>query len=110
MVLVFFVPVYPRHRSVGVTELLIKLRDDLGGIFTPPTLISTRTVRIYDLPLGWIDKDQFRITQEQWGRKVEKVVDTQADGKWVIPAPLSTLASSSSYGSNRPTSFSNALQ
>jgi len=110
VVLVFSVPVYPRHWSVGVTELQIKLGDDLGGTFTLPTLISTRTVRTYDLPLGWIDEEQFRITQDQWGRKVEKVVDTQTDGKWVVLAPLSPSASSSSYGSNRPTSFSNALQ
>ncbi|KAF9644555.1 hypothetical protein BDM02DRAFT_3102756 [Thelephora ganbajun] len=108
VVLVSSVPVYPRHWSVGVTELLIKLGDDLGGILTPPALISTRTVRTHDLPLGWIDEEQFKIVQEQWGRKVEKVVDTQTDGKWVVLAPLS--ASSSSYRRNRPTAFSNALQ
>ena len=108
-VLVFSIPVYPRHWSVGATELLIKLGDDLGGIFTSPTLISTRTVRTFDLPLRWIDEEQLKIIQEQWGRKVEKVADTQADGKWVVLAPLSTSASSSSRR-NRPTSFSNALQ
>jgi len=110
VVLAFSVPVYPRHWSVGVTELLIKLGDDLGGIFTSPTLISTRTVRTFDLPLRWIDEDQLKIIQEQWGRKVEKVADTQTDGKWVVLAPLSASASSSSYRRNRPTSFSNALQ
>ena len=108
--LVFSVPVYPRHWSVGVTELLIKLGDDIGGIFTSPTLISTRTVRTFDLPLRWIDEDQLKVTQEQWGRKVEKVADTQTDGKWVVLAPLSASASSSSSRANRPTSFSNALQ
>jgi hypothetical protein len=110
VVLVFSVPVYPRHWSVGVTELLIKLGDDLDDIFTLPTLISTRTVRTFDLPLRWIDEDQLMTIQEQWGRKVEKVVDTQTDGKWVVLAPLSASASSSSYRRNRPTSFSNALQ
>lgn len=110
VVLVFSVPVYPRHWSVGVTELLIRLGGDVGGIFTPSTLISTRTVRTYDLPLGWIDEEQFRVSQEQWGRKVEKVVDTQTDGKWVVLAPLSVSASSSSSRTNRHTSFSNALQ
>lgn len=108
--LVFSVPVYPRHWSVGVTELLIKLRGDLNGAFTLPTLISTRTVRTFDLPLRWIDEDQLNIVQEQWGRKVEKVADTQTDGKWVVLAPLSVLASSSSSRRNRLTSFSNALQ
>ena len=110
VVLLFSVPVYPQHWSVGVTELLIKLGDHIDGIRTLPTLISTRTVRTYDLPLGWIDEEQFKITQEQWGRKVEKVADTQTDGKWVVLAPLSTSGSSSSYRRNRPTSFSNALQ
>ena len=109
VVLVFSVPVYPRHWSVGVTELLVKIGDDLGGIRTSPTLISTRTVKSYDLPFGWIDEEQIRNTREQWGRKVEKVVDTQTDGKWVVLAPLSASVPSSSYRS-RPTSFSNALQ
>ena len=110
VVLVCSVPIYPRHWSVGATELLIKLGDDVGGGFSPPTLISTRTVRTHDLPLGWIDEDQFKLTQEQWGRKVEKIVDTQTDGKWVILAPLSAAVSSSSSGMNRHTAFSNALQ
>ena len=110
VVLVFSVPVYPRHWSVGVTELLIKLGDDLGDTLASPTLISTRTVRTYDLPLGWIDEEQFKISQEQWGRKVEKVVDTQTDGKWVVLAPLSASVSSSSTRRSRLTSFSNALQ
>ena len=110
VVLVFSVPVYPRHWSVGVTELLVKLGDDLGGVLTLPTLISTRTVRSYDLPFGWIDQEQFRISREQWGRKVEKVVDTQTDGKWVVLAPLSASTTSPSYWRSRPTSFSNALQ
>jgi len=109
VVLVFSVPVYPQHWSVGVTELLVKLGDDLG-VPTLPTLISTRTVKSYDLPFGWIDEEQYRIAQEQWGRKVEKVVDTQTDGKWVVLAPLSTSAMSSSCRRSRPTSFSNALQ
>jgi hypothetical protein len=60
-----------------VTELLIKLGDDLDGVFTLPTLISTRTVRAFDPPLGSIDEDQLTTIQEQWGRKVENVVDTQ---------------------------------
>jgi len=102
--------VYPRHWSVGVTELLVKLGDDLGGVLTLPTLISTRTVRSYDLPFGWIDQEQFRISREQWGRKVEKVVDTQTDGKWVVLAPLTASTTSPSYWRSRPTSFSNALQ
>jgi len=106
VVLVFSVPVYPRHWSAGVTELLIKLGDDHP---TLPTLISTRTVRTHDLPLGWIDEEQFKSAQEQWGRKVEKVVDTQTDGKSVVLAPLSASASPSSCTS-QPTSFSNALQ
>ena len=110
VVLVFSVPVYPQHWSVGVTELLIKLRDDLGGALTSPTLISTRTVRTYDLPLGWIDEEQFKVTQEQWGRRVEKVVDIQTDGKWVVLAPLSASASSASARRSRLTPFSNALQ
>jgi hypothetical protein len=73
-------------------------------------LISTRTVRTHDLPLGWIDEEQFKTAQDQWGRKVEKVVDTQTDGKWVVLAPLSASASSSSPRMNRYTAFSNALQ
>lgn len=110
VVLVFSVPVYPRHWSVGATELLIKLGDDVGGAPTLPTLTSTRTVRTHDLPLGWIDEEQFKVAQEQWGRKVERVVDIQTDGKWVILAPLSASASSSSPRANRHTAFSNALQ
>ena len=110
VVLVFSVPVYPRHWGVGVTELLLKLGDEIGGVLTSPALISTRTVRTYDLPLGWIDEEKFKITQDQWGRKVEKVADTQTDGKWVVLAPLSASASSSSCRRNRPTPFSNALQ
>lgn len=110
VVLVFSVPVYPRHWSVGVTELLIKLGDDIGGHFSPPTLISTRTVRTHDIPLGWIDEEQLQITQEQWGRKVERVVDTQTDGKWVVLAPLPDSVSSSSSRRTRHSAFSNPLQ
>ena len=110
VVLVFSVPVHPRHWSIGVTELLIRLGEDIGGIFTSPSLVSTRTVKTHDLPFGWIDEDQLKIMQEQWGRKVEKVVDTQTDGKWVVLAPLSASASSSSSRVDRHTPFSNALQ
>lgn len=110
VVLVFSVPVYPRHWSVGATELLIRLGDNVDGGFSSPTLISTRTVRTHDLPLGWIDEEQLKVTQEQWGRKAEKVVDIQTDGKWVVLAPLSDSVSSSSSRMNRHTAFSNALQ
>lgn len=110
VILVFSVPVYPRHWSVGVTELLVKLGEGVDGIFAPPTLISTRTVRTHQLPFGWIDEEQFKIAQEQWGRKVEKIVDTQTDGKWVVLAPLSAPIPSSFSGMNPHTPFSNALQ
>ena len=110
VVLVFSVPVYPRHWSVGATELLIRLGDDVFGGFSSPALISTRTVRTHDLPLGWIDEEQLKLTQEQWGRKVERVIDTQTDGKWVVLAPLSDSVSSSTSRMTRHTAFSNALQ
>ena len=41
-----------------MTELLVKLEDDLDGVFTLLTLISTRTVRAFALPLGSTDEDR----------------------------------------------------
>ncbi|KAF8622691.1 hypothetical protein AX15_006790 [Amanita polypyramis BW_CC] len=96
LLLTYSVPVYPRHWSVGVTELIIagpspvptsSFSSFLHRSSTPMTVISTRTIRAVDVPQGWMDENKLRHMQEQWSRKVSRVADTQTDGKWVILAP-----------------------
>ncbi|KAF8633295.1 hypothetical protein AX17_004470 [Amanita inopinata Kibby_2008] len=106
LVLTYSVPVYPRHWSVGVTELVISGPSHSANRLTssstsltsfpqqfsplnpgPMRVISTRTIRAFDVPQGWVDEDKLRDMQDQWSRKVIRVADTQTDGKWVILAP-----------------------
>ncbi|KII92846.1 hypothetical protein PLICRDRAFT_679707 [Plicaturopsis crispa FD-325 SS-3] len=83
LVLVYAVPVYPVHWSVGATELIISGASSPN----PMTVTATRTARAFDVPQGWIDTQKMSAMREQWGRKVECVADTQTDGKWVVLAP-----------------------
>lgn len=97
LVLAYAIPVYPAHWTVGATELIISgpaSDRDTSPCSTPfvsqdraLTVITTRTTRAFDVPQGWIDENKLRIMREQWGRKVERVADTQTDGKWVVLAP-----------------------
>lgn len=103
LILTYSVPVYPRHWSVGVTELIISgpsrspnsITSKLSlsslphqsSIAQPMCVASTRSTRAVDVPQGWMDEDKLRYMQEQWSRKVARVSDTQTDGKWVILAP-----------------------
>jgi hypothetical protein len=81
LVLAYAVPVYPEHWSVGATEL--RISSELSTISAD----SSRSVRALDVPSGWIDEQKLRLMQEQWGRKMIRVSDTQTDGKWVVVAP-----------------------
>jgi hypothetical protein len=105
LVLVYAIPVYPSHWSVGATELVISG----AGISSTPTLLSltstsslplmkvlsTRTTRAIDIPQGWVDEQKLRAMRDQWHRKVSRVVDTQTDGKWIVLAPGDKLVPAS---------------
>ncbi|KAI0315965.1 hypothetical protein OF83DRAFT_1129515 [Amylostereum chailletii] len=92
-------PVYPKHWSIGVTEVIIVSSSSLpsspSNSSTYPLtdhgrhfrVVSTRSVRAYDLPPGWMDETTLRAVREQWGRKVGRVAGTQTDGKWLVLAP-----------------------
>ncbi|KAI5118060.1 hypothetical protein M0805_006323 [Coniferiporia weirii] len=107
LVLAYSAPVYPAHWNAAVTVLTIAScesatsgaspsRDDALDSARPCTVIATQTVRSYDVPSGWIDEKALRLMQEQWGRKVARVADTQTDGKWMVLAPADRLPLSSS--------------
>ncbi|KAF9024838.1 hypothetical protein BDZ89DRAFT_1017301 [Hymenopellis radicata] len=82
LVLAYGIHVYPKHWSVGATELVIA-----GPEHEPMTVISTRTIRSFDIPSGWIDERKLQSIRDQWSRKVSAISDTQTDGKWVVLAP-----------------------
>ena len=84
LIIAYAIPVFPEHWSVGATELIIT---------TAPSFVvtSSRTIRAYDVPSGWIDEGKLRLMREQWGRRVARVADTQTDGKWVVLAPGQNL-------------------
>ncbi|KAF8897067.1 hypothetical protein CPB84DRAFT_1848003 [Gymnopilus junonius] len=104
LVVAYSIPVYPRHWSVGATELMISKRSESSGLGTSSSsssfredyrgsqtstmvVITTRTIRAFDVPSGFVDQASLRTMREQWGRKLLNVADTQTDGKWVIIAP-----------------------
>jgi hypothetical protein len=81
LVIIYAIPVFPEHWTVGATELIISTAASFVAVS------SSRTIRAYDVPSGWIDEHKLRLMREQWGRKVARVSDTQTDGKWVVLAP-----------------------
>ena len=104
LVVAYSIPVYPRHWSVGATELIISKGSATSGLGTSSSsssfreaykgplasmmaVTSTRTIRAFDVPSGFVDQASLRTMREQWGRKLLNVADTQTDGKWVIIAP-----------------------
>lgn len=118
LVLAYAVAVYPAHWSVGATELIISgisspahslslstIKSDLDP---PLTVLATRTTRAFEVPNGWIDEKKLRTMREQWGRKVQKVADTQTDGKWVIIAPDERSVSRTRYSPTPSSSSSNS--
>ena len=137
LVLAYAVPVYPGHWSVGATELIISksltslassrslisspaLYEELNQSLPPSMrVITTRTIRAVDVPLGWVDENKLRTMREQWSRKVSRVADAQSDGKWLVLAPgdrlqergHSSSASSLSSSGSPPsdTSSSNSI-
>jgi hypothetical protein len=135
LVLAYAVPVYPGHWSVGATELIISkgstsLTNSSLSLISPPVfyeesnhtlpssmgVITTRTIRAVDVPLGWVDENKLRAMREQWGRKVSRVADAQSDGKWLVLAPGdkiqncgdSSPACSSSSSSSSPSDISSS--
>ncbi|KIP08278.1 hypothetical protein PHLGIDRAFT_104517 [Phlebiopsis gigantea 11061_1 CR5-6] len=78
LIIAYAIPVFPAHWSVGATELIITASIVVS---------SSRSIRAYDVPSGWIDEHKLRLVREQWGRRVARVSDTQTDGKWVVLAP-----------------------
>ncbi|KAF5321700.1 hypothetical protein D9619_001930 [Psilocybe cf. subviscida] len=109
LVISYTTPVYPNHWSVGATELIISksprgsssyhltsgsrnslsFREDMTGhaAFTGMSVTSSRTIRAFDVPPGWVDGASIDAIREQWSRKLLGVADVQTDGKWVIIAP-----------------------
>ncbi|KAF9474553.1 hypothetical protein BDN70DRAFT_996985 [Pholiota conissans] len=108
LVIAYSVPVYPRHWSIGATELILSgssephvgtssnaagfssasFREDYKyPLSSMISVISSRTIRAFDVPSGWVDESSLRAMREQWGRKLSSVADAQTDGKWVIIAP-----------------------
>jgi WD40 repeat protein len=106
LVIAYATPVYPKHWSVGATELIISSSSDMpttssgSTLFSPsfredykyPTttkmsVIANRTIRAFDVPMGWVNESFLRTMREQWGRKLTNVADAQTDGKWVVLAP-----------------------
>ncbi|KAI0700941.1 hypothetical protein BC835DRAFT_1411799 [Cytidiella melzeri] len=81
LVLTYSVPVFPAHWSVGATELMISSK------LSSQSVVSSRSIRAFDIPMGWLDVQNFRIMREQWSRKLARVADTQTDGKWIVVAP-----------------------
>ncbi|KAG6873424.1 hypothetical protein C0995_015849 [Termitomyces sp. Mi166 len=57
-------------------------------------VISSRTTRALDVPLGFLDNEKLRSLRDQYSRKVSCVTDTQTDGKWVVLAPAEATPSS----------------
>lgn len=84
LILAYAIPVFPAHWSVGATEIVISSEPSM-------VVMSSRTTRAMDVPNGWIDEQRMRTLREQWSRKVERVADTQTDGKWVVLAPSEAL-------------------
>jgi hypothetical protein len=96
LVLAYAIPVYPVHWSVGATELIISgSQFDADAKLESLEVITTRTARAFDVPIGWLDESKLRSLREQWGRKVPGVADTQTDGKWVVLAPATATTHSS---------------
>ncbi|KAJ3515304.1 hypothetical protein NLJ89_g1842 [Agrocybe chaxingu] len=110
LVIVYSSPVYPRHWSVGATELLISRNPPSATpalamtpsshLFTEEfryplpstmTVTATRNIRAFDVPNGWIDTGALQSMREQWSRKVFNVAAAQTDGKWVVLAPGDNL-------------------
>ncbi|KAF8637984.1 hypothetical protein AX16_010616 [Volvariella volvacea WC 439] len=129
LVLAYAVPVYPKHWTVGATELIITgsvgplnswPTRSSSSVFSPTfspgpsvpmTVVATRTVRGVDVPAGWIDVTKLRQMREQWDRKVLRVSDAQTDGKWLVlaagdvpPSMFSSSASDSDLPHSRSTS------
>jgi hypothetical protein len=83
-------PVYPQHWSLGVTEVLMSYPSRTSSSPSTRTSfipLSTRSVRAFDIPPGWVDETRMRAMREQWGRKALAVAATNSDGKWVVLAP-----------------------
>ncbi|KAI0028602.1 hypothetical protein K488DRAFT_58181 [Vararia minispora EC-137] len=84
-------PVYPQHWSLGVTEVLMscpaRASTSAQSAFR---LLSTRSVRAFDVPPGWANEARMRVVREQWARKTLAVAATNSDGKWVVLAPTET--------------------
>lgn len=108
LVVAYSVPVYPTHWSTGATELIISrnfdssasmpsgstmfsstsfLEDYKHPVPSTVNVMSSRTIRAFDVPTGWVDETSLRAMREQWGRKLLNVADIQTDGKWVVVAP-----------------------
>ncbi|KAF4621221.1 hypothetical protein D9613_000790 [Agrocybe pediades] len=109
LVIAYSIPVYPKHWSIGATELLISKGVDGSAspaisnptLFSSPSfhedykyplattmsILNSRTIRAFDTPSGWVDENSLRLMREQWGRKLYNVADAQTDGKWVVIAP-----------------------
>ena len=115
LVLAYAITVYPAHWSIGATELIISgvssspqplsLSPIRSNLDPPLTVVATRTTRAFEVPNGWMDEKKLCSMREQWGRKVQKVADTQTDGKWVIIAPDERSASRTRYSQTSSSSL-----
>ncbi|KAI0063673.1 hypothetical protein BV25DRAFT_1883533 [Artomyces pyxidatus] len=109
-VLTYASPVYPKHWSIGVTEVLLSAAPPEPAGAASIRLLSTRSTRAFDVPPGFVDAAKLRGVREQWGRKVGGVAAAQTDGRWVVLAPaaastlFSSAAPSSTFANLAPTS------
>ncbi|KAL5507328.1 hypothetical protein ACEPAH_6784 [Sanghuangporus vaninii] len=96
LVLAYSAPVYPSDWSVAVTVLTISpANPDLAASddreeedsLRPFTVVTSKTVHAFDVPIGWLDEAALCVMKEQWSRRAARVADVQTDGKWVVLAP-----------------------
>lgn len=120
VVITYGSPVYPQHWSVGATEIMISkvadkpatISNGSGASLSPlfkeefrssvasaMIVMSTRSIRAFDVPKGWIDTNALLTMREQWGRKVFDIAAAQTDGKWVVLAPGSKPSSTFDHSS-----------
>ncbi|KAL5523983.1 hypothetical protein ACEPAG_8156 [Sanghuangporus baumii] len=124
LVLAYSAPVYPSDWSVAITVLTISPADpdfmsredsEEEDSSRPFTVTASKTVRAFDVPIGWLDETALRVMKEQWSRRAARVADVRTDGKWVVLAPAdrplpSSPSSLSSSSRTRLGSTACALQ
>ncbi|KIM40221.1 hypothetical protein M413DRAFT_446387 [Hebeloma cylindrosporum] len=95
LVIAYATAVYPKHCTDMLTAPSGRtffsspsFREDYKyPTASKMSIITNRTIRAFDVPMGWVNESILRTIREQWGRKLTNVADAQTDGKWVVVAP-----------------------